>query len=77
MGNLTLRMPDSYHFAIKKIVAKDNISINQFIVSDKEEKIASLETQQYLEQRAEKASKEKFIKVLSKVPDTEPLDFDK
>ncbi|MCR4953852.1 MAG: toxin-antitoxin system HicB family antitoxin [Treponema sp.] len=77
MGNLSLRMPDSYHTAVKEIASQDNISINQFIVSAVAEKIASFETKKYLEQRAEKASEEKFKNVLSKVPGVAPADFDK
>ena len=77
MGSLSLRMPDSYHTAVKEIASQDNISINQFIVSAVAEKIASFETQKYLEQRADKASVGKFKSVLSKVPGVEPADFDK
>ena len=77
MGSLSLRIPDSYHTAVKEIATQDNISINQFIVSAVAEKIASFETQKYLEQRAEKASVGKFEHVLSKVPEAEPADFDK
>ena len=63
--------------AVKEITTQDNILINQFIVSAVAEKIASFETQEYLEQRAEKGSVEKFKYVLSKVPGIEPADFDK
>ena len=77
MENLNLRIPDSYHAAVKEIAMQDNISINQFIVSAVAEKIASFETQKYLEKREDKASKQKFKKVLSKVPAIEPLEFDK
>ena len=77
MGSLSLRIPDSYHTAVKEIATQDNISINQFIVSAVAEKIASFETQKYLEQRADKASVGKFKYVLSKVPGVEPDDFDK
>ena len=34
----SLRMPDSYHTAVKEISAQDNISIDQFIVSAVAEK---------------------------------------
>ncbi len=53
---------------------KDNISINQFIISAVAEKISSLETQNYLEERAERCSRDKFMAVLSKAPDVEPAD---
>ena len=77
MGSLSLRMPDSYHTAVKEIAVQDNISINQFIVSAVAEKIASFETQKYLENRANRASKERFMAVLSKVPPTEPPEFER
>lgn len=59
------------------IVTLDNISINQFIISAVAEKISALETQNYLEERAERSSQNKFMAVLSKVPDTEPADYDR
>ena len=49
----------------------------KYHVSAVAEKIASFETPKYLEQRAERASKQKLKKVLSKVPAIEPLEFDK
>ena len=77
MITLSLRLPDSYHSMVKEITAKDEISINQFIVSAVAEKISALETQNYLEERAERSSQDKFIAVLSKVPDVEPADYDR
>ena len=41
------------------------------------EKISALMTEEYIEQRAKRASKVKFKKVLSKVPDVEPEVYDK
>ena len=55
----------------------EEISINQFIVSAVAEKISALETQNYLEERAERGSRNKFMAVLSKVSDTEPADYDR
>ena len=56
MTTLSLRLPDSYHTMVKEITTKDNISINQFIISAVAEKISALETQNYLEERAERGS---------------------
>ena len=42
MITLSLRLPDSYHSMVKEITAKDEISINQFIVSAIAEKISAL-----------------------------------
>ncbi len=77
MSSLSLRLPDSYHTAVKEIAGQDNISINQFIVSAIAEKIAAFETQHYLENRAQRASKDKFNAVLAKIPSVEPVEFDK
>lgn len=77
MATLSLRLPDSYHTMVKEIAEKDEISINQFIISAVAEKISALETQDYLEKRAEQGSKDKFLSVLSKVPDKEPQENDR
>lgn len=77
MTTLSLRLPDSYHTMVKEISSKDKISINQFIISAIAEKISALETQNYLEERAARGSRNKFMAVLAKVPDTEPADYDK
>jgi len=74
MTTLSLRLPDSYHSMLKEITLKDKISINQFIVSAVAEKISALETQRYLEERAARGSRDKFLAVLAKVPDAEPAD---
>lgn len=77
MTTLSLRLPDSYHTMVKEITAKDNISINQFIISAVAEKISALETQNYLEERAGRGLRNKFMAVISKVPDTAPADYDR
>ncbi len=74
MTTLSLRLPDSYHSMLKEITLKDKISINQFIVSAVAEKISALETQRYLEERAARGSRDKFLAVLAKVPDAEMED---
>ena len=74
MTTLSLRPPDSYHSMLKEITLKDKISINQFIVSAVAEKISALETQRYLEERAARGSRDKFLAVLAKVPDAEMED---
>lgn len=77
MATLSLRIPDSYHTMVKEIAEKDDISINQFIISAVAEKISALETQDYLNDRASSGVREKFLNVLKKVPDSEPDEDDK
>jgi hypothetical protein len=68
--NFALRIPDYYKDEIEQL--KGEVSINQFIVNALSEKIASLKTLDYLEERAKRGSVEKMMKILSKVPDAEP-----
>lgn len=77
MSTLSIRIPDSIHTMVKTIAKDDSISINQFIASAIGEKIAALETQNYLEKRSTLASKESALKVLSKVPSINPDECDK
>ncbi len=77
MSVLSLRIPESLHKRVKKLASEDKVSINQFITSALAEKLAALNTEKYLEERAAKDSKKRFLKVLSKVPDVEPEEYDK
>ena len=54
----------------------DNISINQFITAAIGEKLTALQTENYIEQRATKGSREKFLAVLNKAPNIEPEEYD-
>ena len=73
---LSLRLPNSIHKQLKQRAEQDGISMNQFIATAVAEKLASLATMEYLEQRAQRGSKDKFNAVLAKVPDVEPQEGD-
>lgn len=77
MSTLTVRMPDSLHKRLRSSSKKEHASINQLVTLAVAEKLSALETMEYLEERAQRGSREKFDHVLAKVPDTEPADFDK
>jgi hypothetical protein len=77
MSTLSIRIPDSIHEIIKRMSKEDNISINQFIASAITEKVTALETEDYIKNRGMSGDKKAFEKVLSKVPNNEPEDFDK
>jgi hypothetical protein len=74
---LSLRLPNSIHKQLKEYAEKDGISMNQFIATAVAEKIASLATIEYLEQRGQRGSQDKFKAVLAQVPDVEPEEEDK
>ncbi len=72
MSTLSLRLTDSFHEQVKKLAKEDGVSINQFISSAVSEKISALMTQEYLNERAQRASKKAFLKAMKKVPASVP-----
>lgn len=77
MSILSLRIPNSLHEQIRQLAKREGISINQFIASAAAEKMSALLTEKYIKERAKRASLTKFRKVLKKVPDAEPEDYDR
>lgn len=72
MSSLSLRLPDSLHRLAKDVAKEDSVSLNQLITSALAEKISALQTEAYLQQRANRASKEKFLAALDQVPNVKP-----
>ena len=77
MSTLGLRIPNSLHEQIRELAKHEGVSINQVIASVAAEKMSALLTEEYIEARAKRASLKKFRKVLKKVPDSEPGDYDR
>lgn len=73
--NFALRIPDYYKKDIESL--KGEVSINQFIVNAVAEKIASLKTLGYLEERAQRGSRGHALKILNRAPDIEPVEADR
>ncbi len=76
MSALNVRLPDSIHRHIGEIAKRDGVSINLFISSAVSEKISALMTEEYLANRAKRARKGAFKKVLDRVPKRKPLPGD-
>ena len=78
MSSISITIPDSIHQAAIELAKKDKISMSQFISLAMAEKISALMTVDYLLKRAKNApTREEFEKLLEKVPDVEPEDYDK
>ncbi|CAA6804869.1 MAG: CopG family transcriptional regulator [uncultured Sulfurovum sp.] len=73
--NFALRIPDYYKDEIEEL--KGNVSINQFIINALAEKISSLKTLDYLEERAKKGSVDDMLNILNRVPDVEADKYDR
>ena len=58
------------------LAEREGISINQLISAAVGEKVAALDTLEYLQARAKRGDRKAFEAVLTKVPDAEPPEFD-
>ena len=76
MSTLSLRLPESLHNQLRRLAKREGVSINQFVASAAAEKVAALMTEQYLEERARRGSRERFREVLARIPDVPPLPED-
>ena len=65
MSTLSLRLPESLHKYAREMAEKENISINQLVTLALAEKLSALGAEDYLETRAKRGSKEKFLKAMS------------
>ena len=77
MSTISVRMPDSLHRRLRELSKQEHASINQLVTLAVAEKVSALETMDYLRERAARASREKFDRVMSKVPDVEPCEGDR
>jgi len=72
MSTMSLRLPESLHQKVRELAEKEGVSINQLVTTALAEKISALLTEEYLLARAARGSREEFLEVLAKVPDSEP-----
>jgi hypothetical protein len=72
MSTMSLRLPESLHQKVRELADREGVSINQLVTTALAEKISALLTQEYLEARAARGSREKFLEILGKVPHADP-----
>ena len=77
MSTLSLRLPESLHKQVKELAREEGISINQFVATAVAEKMSALLTEEYLNVRARRGSRERYEAALAAVPDVEPDEWDK
>ncbi|MBD2490118.1 ribbon-helix-helix protein, CopG family [Aulosira sp. FACHB-615] len=77
MTNLNVQLPESLYKQIETLAAKENISIEQLVAIALSAQVSAWMTKDYLEEKANRGTWEKFQQVLSKVPDVEPEEYDK
>ncbi len=72
-----VKVPESLLKQVRKLSEKEGITVDQFVSTAIAEKASAWETIEYLKERAERGSREKFLKALSKVPKVEPDENDR
>lgn len=77
MSALSVRLPESLHQRVRELAVREGISINQLIATALAEKMSALMTADYLEERARRGSRAKFLAALAQVPDVEPEAHDR
>lgn len=77
MSAITIEIPESLFGKLKEVAAKDQSTPEQFALLALAEKLSSLITVEYLEEKAERAKLERFEQLLAKVPDVEPEEGDR
>ncbi len=77
MSALSLRLPNSLHKQLRELARREGVSINQLVNSAVAEKMAALMTVDYLRERAERGSRQKFKAAPAKVPDVEAQEEDR
>lgn len=77
MSAITIDVPESLLGKLKEVTARDKITLEQFALLALAEKLSSVITVEYLEERAKRANLERFEQLLHKVPDVEPAEMDR
>ncbi len=72
MSTLSIQLPDSLRVAAEALAREDQVSLDQLISTALAEKIAALETERYLQERARRGDRSAFEAALAKVADAEP-----
>ena len=77
MSAMSLRLPNSLHEAAKELAEREGISVNQLVATALAEKLSALMTVEYLQARAKRGTREKFLAAMAKVPDVDPEPWDR
>jgi len=74
---LSIRIPESLHQSLKRAAQLEGVSVNQFValcIVEKVTQVHTLRPSERIQARLERpaVSRERFLELLEKVPDSEP-----
>jgi hypothetical protein len=78
MSTIQIQLPDSLYRHVQRLAEQEGLSVDQFLASAAAEKLSALQTADYLAERAARAGTlNEFLRLLEKVPDVEPPEYDR
>jgi hypothetical protein len=77
MTAISIQLPDSLAKKAGELAERDGMSLDQFISTAVSEKLSGWIAEGNIEQRAARASREKFLDALGQVPDVPPAENDR
>ncbi len=77
MIKLTAQVPEALYKQVEALAAQENLSIDQLVSIALEAQISAWSTQNYLQERARRGNWENVQKLLEKVSDVEPEEYDR
>ena len=77
MSTLNVNIPESLRRRAQILAQEDGVPIDQFNATALAEKVAVLDADSYIRARAARGSREKFDRVLAKVPDVASEEHDR
>jgi hypothetical protein len=73
MTTLQVPVSESLLAKLQDLAARKNVAVDQFAAVALEERVLAESQMKYLEERAARGSREKFLRVMSKVPSIPPI----
>jgi hypothetical protein len=77
MSTLTIQLPESLKKSIEALAAREGYTVSQFLASAAGEKLAVVQTMEYLRREAAAGRREDFDKYLAAVPRATPSETDR
>jgi hypothetical protein len=77
MNTYTIEFPETIHKSLEQLSQKKKISVNELISEAVEEKLEAITSIEYLEKRAKRGSRSKFLKAMTKVAHVIPEEYDR
>ncbi len=72
-----IKLPNYLINHVRELAKREGVTVDQFIASAIAEKASVWSSLDYLDERAKRGSREKFLAAMAKVPNVEPDEWDK